>query len=237
MKAPHSVLQSNFAERLWDSVCAMELPVLELDELVPFPGITVNIGVTGAAGSEMLARALGRSDLRFVAVLTGGRLTSRLPAYGTEMEILGVETDLAGSSTVTAYGRERHRLGSVRSETVTRPDGNRLRLQLAERNPAPLPCPDPNTEQLAAWDAANTFRRYCRRLYSPARRIELSRSLPDSPFLLSAYMSANANLKPSQKFRLLAARTLAERLRLLQQMLLRELRKSGLPAEGSGLAS
>lgn len=215
----------------------MELPVLELDTLVPFPGMTVLFSLSGVADSEVIDRVTAGGDLRFLAAVTGGRPAARLPRYATEMRVLGIETGPAGGITVTAYGHDRHLLDSVRSETIRLPDGRRTVLHAAREHPSPAARADPNEERVAAWDAVSVFIRYLRRFSSRWEQHELRAALPADPFLVASYICANSKLKTARKFRLLCARSLIERLRLTRSMLLRELGESGLPLPGRGLTS
>jgi|SRR5690625_960205 len=215
----------------------MELPVLELDTLVPFPGMTVLLGLSGAADSEVIDRATAGGDLRFLAAVTGGRPAARLPRYATEMRVLGIETGPAGGITVTAYGLDRHLLDSVRTEMIRLPDGRRAAVRFAREHPAPTARTDPNAEQVAAWDAVSAFIRYLRRFSSRWEQHELRAALPAEPFLVASYICANSKLKTARKFRLLCARSLVERLQLTRSMLLRELGDSGLPLPDRGLTS
>lgn len=215
----------------------MELPVLELDTVVPFPGMTVMLGLSGAAELEVIDRATARGDLRLLAAVTGGRPAARLPRYGTEMQVLGIETGPAGGLTVTAFGLDRHLLDGVRTEAVRLPAGGRAALRVAREHPAPAERTDPNAEQVAAWDAVSTFIRYLRRFSGPWEQHELRAALPVEPFLVASYIGANSKLKTARKFRLLCARSLVERLQLIRSMLLRELGGSGPPLPRRGLTS
>jgi Lon protease-like protein len=194
---------------------AAPLPLLPLNTVL-FPGSLMPLRFFEPRYLEMLADCLRDSRPFGVALIRSGKEVGG-PAVpfpiGTVARITGVQRRPDGTSNLTVLGSERFTI-----------------LEVLEDKPyltavvEPLVDGDANEPSLSALalEASRDFKRYFALLLSVANRWAPDLPLPTAPVDLSFFLADQINVPQTQRYALLSAPSVADRLRAIRASLERD---------------
>lgn len=212
-----------------------EVPLFPL-EVVVFPGMTVPIHVFEERYKRLVRFCLEQDRKRFVAVLVTHNAPIRdtpvgIAETGALVDILSVQENSDGSFDLLVHGQERCAVEILRREDVLEPEGGHRPLFFVDDAPSPVVRDDPNQEQVAAWDAIDTFRRYAKAFFAEGALAQVDANLPDDPLYQASFVCANMRVPLASRQVLLEARSLRERFELARTMMDEQL--SAAPGKGA----
>ncbi|MBS3966024.1 MAG: hypothetical protein KGZ60_02045, partial [Truepera sp.] len=88
-----------------------------------------------------------------------------------------------------------------------------------EDRPYPLVRGDPNLEQVAAWDALDTFRRYAQRFFDAGAQEQLEEAIPDDLVYQASFICANLRVPAVARQAMLEAPSLIARFQSAQRLM------------------
>ena len=200
------------------------LPLFLLPDTVVFPGMTIPLYVFEERYKKLVRLCMEEDDPRFAIALdrSSSPVSDGSPTMwgmGTFMTILSVDENPDGTYHILSHGRERCRLEVACEEGIQDRDGVERSLFHIADLPAPIKRSDPNEEQIAAWDALDTFRLYASSFFSKDATKQIERALPSDLFHQASFICVNLQL-PSQSGQvLLEAETLERRFYLARQFM------------------
>ena len=204
-----------------------EVPLFPL-EIVVFPGMTVPIHVFEERYKRLVRFCLEQERKRFVVVLVTHNAPIRdtpvgIAEMGALVDILSVQENADGTFDLLVHGQERCRVAVTRREDVREADGGHRPLFFVDDAAAPIARDDPNLEQVAAWDAIDTFRSYATAFFAEGAASQVEANLPDDPLYQASFVCANMRVPPDSRQVLLEAGSLRERFELAQRMMAEQL--------------
>lgn len=213
------------------TVHVADLPLFPLPETVVFPGMTVPLVIFEERYKTMVRDCLEEERHRFVIVLakpsarvSDGVVTSH--KAGAYVDIMSVAENPDGTFNLLVYGQERC---WVRDLDIT----SRPYFSIPDA-PYPLERGNPNQEQVAAWDALDTFRDYAKQTFAFDGAMEqIEEALPSDPMHQASFICANIRVPAVSRQVLLEAPSLIERFGLAQKLMQERLQahaKSAVPS-------
>ncbi|MEJ2666042.1 MAG: LON peptidase substrate-binding domain-containing protein [Deinococcales bacterium] len=204
-----------------------EVPLFPL-EVVVFPGMTVPIHVFEERYKRLVSVSLEQEHKRFAVVLVTDNAPIRdtpvgIATMGTLVDVLSVQENGDGSFDLLVHGQERCSVDVVRREDVREDDGGHRPLFFVDDEPVPVERGDPNQEQVAAWDALDTFREYARAFFADGALAQVEANLPADPLYQASFICANMRVPLASRQVLLEARTLTERFELARKIMAEQL--------------
>ncbi len=200
-----------------------EVPLFPL-EMVVFPGMTVPLHVFEERYKRLVRFCLAQEEKRFVIALATHNAPIRdtpvnVARSGAIVQILSVEENTDGTFELLVHGQERCAVAVSRREDVLELDGVGRPLMFTELEPEPLVRGDPNAEQVAAWDAIDTFRQYAREFFASGAQEQIEANLPDDLLFQASFVCANLRVPLDSRQVLLEAPSLRERFELARKMM------------------
>jgi uncharacterized protein len=204
-----------------------EVPLFPL-EVVVFPGMTVPIHVFEERYKRLVRVSLEQEHKRFAVVLVTDNAPIRdtpvgIATMGALVDVLSVQENGDGSFDLLVHGQERCSVDVVRREDVREDDGGHRPLFFVDDEPVPVERGDPNQEQVAAWDALDTFREYARAFFADGALAQVEANLPADPLYQASFICANMRVPLASRQVLLEARTLTERFELARKIMAEQL--------------
>jgi len=204
-----------------------EVPLFPL-EVVVFPGMTVPVHVFEERYKRLVRYCLEAERKHFAIVLVTHSAPIRdtpvgIAEMGALVDLLSVQENGDGTVDLLVHGQERCLTRSVRREDVPEQDGGHRPLFFIEDDPVPIDREDPNQEQVAAWDALDTFRRYARAFFADGALEQVEANLPEDPLYQASFICANIRVPLASRQVLLEARSLTERFELARKMMAEQL--------------
>lgn len=204
-----------------------EVPLFPL-EVVVFPGMTVPIHVFEERYKRLVRFCLEHEHKRFVLVLVTHNAPIRdtpvgIAEMGALVDILSVQENSDGTFDLLVHGQERCRVDVLRREDVLEADGGHRPLFFVDDAPTPVGRDDPNQEQVAAWDALDTFREYAAAYFADGAVSQVEANLPEEPLYQASFVCANMRVPLASRQVLLEAESLRERFELARKMMAEQL--------------
>lgn len=204
-----------------------EVPLFPL-EVVVFPGMTVPVHVFEERYKRLVRYCLETERKRFAMVLVTHNAPIRDTPVGTAemgalVDMLSIQENGDGTLDLLVHGQERCRTRTVRREDVAESDGGHRPLFFVEDEGVPIERDDPNQEQVAAWDALDTFRQYARAFFAEGAVEQVEANLPEDPLYQASFICANIKVPMASRQVLLEARSLTERFELARKMMAEQL--------------
>jgi uncharacterized protein len=207
-----------------------DLPLFPLPELVVFPGMTLPLFIFEERYRKMVRDCVEANQRRIVLALanTGAQISdapelASVARVGSYVDILSVMENADGTFHILTHGQGRCYVRPTHSESVTAADGSVSPLHYTQDLPYPLGRSDPNSEQLAAWDALEVFREYARSFFADSAQEQLEEALPDELLFQASFICANIRLAASARQELLEAPTLVGRFAAAQRYMREQL--------------
>ncbi len=204
-----------------------EVPLFPL-EVVVFPGMTVPIHVFEERYKRLVRFCLENDRKRFVMVLVTHNAPIRdtpvgIAEMGSLVDILSVQENADGSFDLLVHGQERCRVEVVRREDVREDDGGHRPLFFVNDAAETVARDDPNQEQVAAWDALDTFRQYAATFFADGAVSQVEANVPEEPLYQASFVCANLRVSLASRQVLLEAGSLRERFELARKMMAEQL--------------
>lgn len=189
----------------------MQLPLFPLPNLVLLPGMVVPLYIFEERYRELLARVRDTGEPFGILHLTppeeGLEGMARMARMGTLAHLVNSETHEDGTSSIVVVGGERFR--------VLEFDDARYSYLSAEVDLVPLEQTDPED---AVVRGADVFERFAQN-FPPDIQMMLRENQPTNTVLQASFVAGNMKLEGFQMQRVLEARDLSERWRVLEGFL------------------
>jgi uncharacterized protein len=200
-----------------------EVPLFPL-EVVVFPGMTVPIHIFEERYKRLVRYCLEQDTKRFAIVLVTHNAPIRdtpvgIAAMGALVDILSIQENADGTFDLLVHGQERCRVEVLRREDIRESDGGHRPLFFVDDTVAAIARDDPNQEQVAAWDALDSFRRYATAFFADGAVAQVEANLPDDPLYQASFICANMRVPLASRQVLLEASSLRERFELARKMM------------------
>jgi len=204
-----------------------EVPLFPL-EVVVFPGMTVPIHVFEERYKRLVRFCLEHEQKRFAVVLVTHNAPIRdtpvgIAGMGALVDILSVQENADGTFELLVHGQERCEVEVLRREDIRETDGGHRPLFFVDDTPVPVERGDPNQEQVAAWDALDTFRAYAAAYFADGAVSQVEANLPEDPLYQASFVCANMRVPLASRQVLLEAASLRERFELARKMMAEQL--------------
>lgn len=191
------------------------IPLFPLPETVVFPGMTIPLYIFEERYKQMVKDCLNGQP-RLVIVLSRPRTqlsdgVVATHAVGAYVDIIKVAENIDGTYQILVHGQERCKVEAI--DTTSHP------YYSIEDRPYPLVRGDPNLEQIAAWDALDTFRRYAQRFFDSSVQEQLEEAIPDDLVYQASFICANLRLPALSRQMMLEGPSLLARFQIAQQLM------------------
>lgn len=211
-----------------------DLPLFPLPETVVFPGMTLPLHILEERYKAMVRDLLEEGRHRFVMVLQrpSARISDHVAsAYGvgSYVDIVSLGENPDGTYNLLVHGQERCHVKDI--DAVSHPY-----LSVPD-HPYPLRRSDPNLEQIAAWDALDTFRAYAKKVFAFDALSQIEEALPHDPVHQASFICANIRVPAASRQVLLEAPSLVERFGLAQKLMQERLQAYGAASGSQGADS
>lgn len=204
----------------------MTFPLFPLPETVIFPGMTIPLYIFEERYKQMVKDCLTNQP-RLVIVLSRPRAhlsDGAVPthAVGAYVDIIKVAENMDGTYHILVHGQERCKVEAI--DTTSHP------YYSIEDRPYPLVRGDPNLEQVAAWDALDTFRRYAQKFFDTSAQEQLEEAIPDDLVYQASFICANLRVPAVARQAMLEAPSLIARFQSAQRLMQERLETHESPA-------
>jgi len=189
----------------------MQLPLFPLSFLALLPGVVVPLHIFEPRYRELLARVRDTGEpfgILHLTPLEGGlEGMARVAHIGSLAHLVNSETHEDGTSSIVVVGGERFQ--------VLEFDETRYSYLSAEVEIVPLEQADPED---AAVRGADVFERFIQN-FPPDMQMRLRANQPADTLMQASYVASNMRLEGDQMQRVLEAKDLSERWRVLEGFL------------------
>jgi len=189
----------------------MQLPLFPLSFLALLPGVVVPLHIFEPRYRELLARVRDTGEpfgILHLTPLEGGlEGMARVAHIGSLAHLVNSETHEDGTSSIAVVGGERFQ--------VLEFDETRYSYLSAEVEIVPLEQADPED---AAVRGADVFERFIQN-FPPDMQMRLRANQPADTLMQASYVASNMRLEGDQMQRVLEAKDLSERWRVLEGFL------------------
>jgi len=197
-------------------------------EAVVFPGMTVPVHVFEERYKRLVRYCMESERKHFAVVLVTHNAPIRdtpvgIAEMGALVDILTIQENGDGTFDLLVHGQERCRVETLRREDIREEDGGHRPLFFVDDEPVAIERDDPNQEQVAAWDALDTFRAYARAFFADGALTQVEANLPEDPLYQASFICANIRVPLASRQVLLEARSLTERFELARKMMAEQL--------------
>ena len=189
-----------------------------------FPGMTVPLYVFEERYKRLVKVCLEQDQPRFVIalaqssdVIRDGRHTFH--KVGTYVHVLQASENPDGTYNLLGHGQGRCHINVADEEVIADADGGVRPLFYTTETDFPVERGDPNLEQVAAWDALDTFRVYAKTFFAFDALKQIEQVLPEDLMYQASFICANIRVPVDSRQVLLESPSLTSRFQLTQKLM------------------